>query len=126
MKHLLRSAAGFLLLGSAAYGQLILGDDYNVAGSGTGFVLGSGVNSGINPPTTRMTGSAAANMRYILPEATKPAAKHVAPPKGKDELTKRETLELVRAYYKITDPAVRKSISDMVRSMAKSGSKERA
>ena len=76
MKHLLRSAAGFLLLGSAAYGQLILGDDYNVAGSGTGFVLGSGVNSGINPPTTRMTGSAAANMRYILPEATKPAANY--------------------------------------------------
>jgi transcriptional regulator with XRE-family HTH domain len=56
-------------------------------------------------------------------EATKPAAKHVAPPKGKDELTKRETLELVRAYYKITDPAVRKAISDMVRSMAKSDTK---
>src|SRR6476660_1362252 len=43
----------------------ILGDNYNVTGSGSGFALGSGVNSGINPPTTRLTGTAAANLRYI-------------------------------------------------------------
>ena len=43
----------------------IVSDSYNVAGSGTGFDLNSGVNSGINPPTTRLAGSAKANLRYI-------------------------------------------------------------
>ena len=36
-----------------------------------------------------------------------------------DTLTKRETLELVRAYYKITDPAVRDSIRTLIRAAAK-------
>lgn len=44
---------------------LIVGDQYDVVGSGTGFALGSGVNSGINPPTTRLTGSLAGNLRYL-------------------------------------------------------------
>ena len=35
-----------------------------------------------------------------------------------DPMLRRETLELVRAYYKISDPAVRKQVSDMVKSMA--------
>src|SRR3954454_9898124 len=43
----------------------IVSDTYNVTGSGTGFALNTGVNSGINPPTTRLTGSAKANLRYI-------------------------------------------------------------
>lgn len=43
----------------------IVSDNFNVSGTGTGFALGSGVNSGINPPTTRLTGSAKANLRYI-------------------------------------------------------------
>ncbi len=34
-----------------------------------------------------------------------------------DPLTKRETLELVRAYYRITDPAVRKRVFDLIKSM---------
>src|SRR5262245_15693091 len=46
-------------------GQVIVADNFNVTGSGTGFALGSGVNSGINPPTTRLTGTAAADLRYI-------------------------------------------------------------
>ena len=33
-------------------------------------------------------------------------------------LDKRETLELVRAYYKIADPTVRKRIFDMVKAIA--------
>ena len=33
-------------------------------------------------------------------------------------LTKRETLELVRAYYRITDPAVRGSIAATVKAIA--------
>lgn len=32
-----------------------------------------------------------------------------------DKLSRRETLELVRAYYKITDPSVRKKIFEMVK-----------
>ena len=36
-----------------------------------------------------------------------------------DPLTKRETLEFVRAYYKIQDPAVRKRLRDLVGAVAK-------
>ena len=34
-----------------------------------------------------------------------------------DQFTRRETLELVRAYYRITDPAVRKRVFDLVKSL---------
>ena len=38
---------------------------------------------------------------------------------GTDEtLSKRETLELVRAYYRITDPNIRKKMFDLMKSMA--------
>jgi transcriptional regulator with XRE-family HTH domain len=40
---------------------------------------------------------------------------------GKDPLTKRETLEFVRAYYKIEDPAVRKRVFELTKAMAKGG-----
>ena len=43
----------------------VVSDSYNVTASGTGFALNAGVNTGINPPTTRLTGSAAANLRYV-------------------------------------------------------------
>jgi len=33
-------------------------------------------------------------------------------------LHRRETLELVRAYYRITDPAVRKRVFDLIKSLA--------
>jgi transcriptional regulator with XRE-family HTH domain len=36
----------------------------------------------------------------------------------KDRFTKRETLELVRAYYRIEDSAVRKRIFELVKSIA--------
>ena len=36
----------------------------------------------------------------------------------RDPLASRETLELVRAYYRITDTAVRKLVFELVRSMA--------
>ena len=37
---------------------------------------------------------------------------------GTDEaMNRRETLELVRAYYRITDPAVRKRVFDLIKSM---------
>ena len=36
---------------------------------------------------------------------------------GDDPLAKRETLELVRAYYRITDAGVRKRVFDLIKSM---------
>ncbi|MGZ4987321.1 MAG: autotransporter-associated beta strand repeat-containing protein, partial [Limisphaerales bacterium] len=44
---------------------VIVSDNYNVATSGSGFALNTGVNRGINPPTTRLTGSTTTNLRYI-------------------------------------------------------------
>ena len=38
--------------------------------------------------------------------------------KVKDPIARRETLELVRAYYTIERPVVRKRVSDMVKSIA--------
>jgi len=35
-----------------------------------------------------------------------------------DPLAKRETLELVRAYYRITDPGVRKRLFELAKSLA--------
>lgn len=35
-----------------------------------------------------------------------------------DPMTKRETLELVRAYYRITDPHVRKRVFDLAKALA--------
>ena len=34
-----------------------------------------------------------------------------------DPASRRETLELVRAYYRITDPSVRKRVFDLIKSM---------
>ncbi len=55
-------------------------------------------------PRGRMNGSA---------EADKPFAAGVD-----DNLTKRETLEMVRAYYRITDPAMRQRMFDLIKSLA--------
>jgi hypothetical protein len=35
-----------------------------------------------------------------------------------DALAKRETLELVRAYYRITNPQIRKKVAELVKTMA--------
>jgi transcriptional regulator with XRE-family HTH domain len=35
-----------------------------------------------------------------------------------DPMTKRETLELVRAYYRITDPQVRKRVFELAKALA--------
>jgi autotransporter-associated beta strand protein len=61
--------AGLLLAGlsgGSAFGKtVIVSDTYTVTTSTTGFTLDQGVNFGINPPTKqRLTGSAAANLRY--------------------------------------------------------------
>jgi transcriptional regulator with XRE-family HTH domain len=36
---------------------------------------------------------------------------------GDDTMNRRETLELVRAYYRITDPAVRKRVFELIKSL---------
>ncbi len=54
--------AGF---SSARAGTVVISDAYNVTGTGSGFALNTGINSGINPPTTRLTGTVASNLRYI-------------------------------------------------------------
>jgi len=38
-----------------------------------------------------------------------------------DQLARRESLELVRAYYRIEDPAVRKRVFELVKSIAATG-----
>lgn len=53
------------------------------------------------------------------------ASPHAAPSRaaasdlGRDPFAKRETLELVRAYYAISNPYVRKRVLDLVRALAK-------
>ena len=37
----------------------------------------------------------------------------------KDPMVRRETLELVRAYYRITDPAVRKRLTELTKAVAR-------
>lgn len=41
-----------------------------------------------------------------------------------DPMTKRETLELVRAYYKVKDPIVRKRIFELCKAMASASAAE--
>ena len=43
-----------------------------------------------------------------------------------DPLVKRETLELVRAYYRITDPSVRKRVFELVKAVAKPASVDKS
>ena len=42
-------------------------------------------------------------------------------PFEQDQLIRRETLELVRAYYKITDPTVRRRMFDLTKALARVG-----
>ena len=44
---------------------------------------------------------------------------HEPEPYEKDPMARRETLELVRAYYKISDPQLRRRLFDMTKALAK-------
>jgi transcriptional regulator with XRE-family HTH domain len=64
---------------------------------------------------------------YFFEEMTAPRpgaaagpAEEQAPLDG-DPMTRRETLELVRAYYRIPDEKVRKRIFDMIKAIANAG-----
>lgn len=52
--------------------------------------------------------------------AVRRAVGFAEPQEGFDDETlhRRETLELVRAYYRITDPSVRKRVFDLIKSLA--------
>ena len=52
-------------LGPASGATTIISDNYSVTTTTAGFTLNNGVNYGINPPMTRLTGTARANLRYI-------------------------------------------------------------
>jgi transcriptional regulator with XRE-family HTH domain len=45
------------------------------------------------------------------------------PPKSEDPLHKRETLEFVRAYYRITDPKIRGHVRKLIQSTASASSR---
>ncbi|HOX57735.1 MAG TPA: autotransporter-associated beta strand repeat-containing protein [Candidatus Paceibacterota bacterium] len=82
--RILFSLAALLLamfVGGTAFGQtnIIISDTYDVSSSTTGFALNNGVNFGIDPPTTRMTGPAAADLRYIQTATDKPASQYNIP-----------------------------------------------
>jgi transcriptional regulator with XRE-family HTH domain len=47
----------------------------------------------------------------------RPGGVETQDPFGDDTLSRRETLELVRAYYRITDPSIRKRVFDLIKSM---------
>ena len=73
--------AAWLLASVAGHGALaatlIIEDQYDAANTDSGFALGSGVNSGINPPATRLTGVDPAGLRYIrIAGSTKAASAH--------------------------------------------------
>ena len=46
-------------------------------------------------------------------------SENINPPPEHDPLARRETLELVRAYYKIADPRVRKRLFELVKSLGR-------
>lgn len=63
--------ASIVFMQATSQGALIISDNYDVVGSGTGFAANTGVNTDINPPTTtRLGGSAAAGLLYGESAAT--------------------------------------------------------
>ena len=57
----------------------------------------------------------------IAADTLRPVARAAeeAAPYGADPMAKRETLELVRAYYRIANPAVRRRVFELVKSMGR-------
>ena len=55
---------------------------------------------------------------FGVPSGRRPATQtQSAEGLGDEPLNRRETLELVRAYYRITDPAIRKRVFELIKSM---------
>lgn len=54
-----------------------------------------------------------------LPSTSQDQVVDSGEPEGSEQMTSRETLELVRAYYRITDPYVRKRLVDLARALGR-------
>ncbi len=54
----------------------------------------------------------AASPRHMVSAQTEPASQPV------DAMTNRETLDLIRTYYKIVDPTIRKRVYELARALA--------
>lgn len=66
LRTLIAGAALLTCITSSAPGQtLIISDTYDSPNVNSGFVLGEGINSGIIPPVTRLTGTAKDGLRYL-------------------------------------------------------------
>ncbi len=72
-----------------------------------------------------LRGHGAGRRRTRRPSKLMGLAHPPAPDYEPDPMAKRETLELVRAYYKIGDPAVRKRIFELTKSIAEVLSRRR-
>ena len=59
-----------------------------------------------------------------LPSSAGEPALALADEDGSDQMTSRETLELVRAYYRIEDPAVRKRLVELARALGRDEDEE--
>ena len=75
LRQILLSASILIafVAGPARGATTIISDNYTVTTSGTGFALNAGINTGINPPTTRLTGSTINNLRYLQTSTARPA-----------------------------------------------------
>src|SRR5690349_4485531 len=62
---------------------------------------------------------------YFFEEMSEPEVQSSDSPEGddvpaeSDPMTRRETLELVRAYYRIRDPSVRRRVFELMKTLAK-------
>lgn len=54
-----------------------------------------------------------------LPDVMPARGEALKPTEGDEQMTRRETLELVRAYYRINDPTVRRRVVDLVRALGR-------
>ena len=59
-----------------------------------------------------------------LPSSASESSLTIAEDEGSDQMTSRETLELVRAYYRIEDPSVRKRLVELARALGREEDEE--
>jgi transcriptional regulator with XRE-family HTH domain len=75
----------------------------------------------LDVPLSYFFGEMSAGVSAQTPSALMKTKQQPANAHEADPLAKRETLEFVRAYYKITDPAVRKRVFELTKAVAKGG-----
>src|SRR6202012_3650356 len=88
----------------------------NRVGASRPFGFARGLDGPISSFFDDMPDSLAANSGRV-PHRRAGGVSETQDPFGDDTLSRRETLELVRAYYRITDPSIRKRVFDLIKSM---------